>query len=159
MDETGGVTLIEIRAYTQELKQKVERNRGRKSDGQAKAGAAEKTWWESLIADAQGLCDRLIHPDAQGLEVLTTPFETYTTARKAAMIGNNDAQVTRLQTYFAEKAGDIDLDPPFFKTFVLTCTEETPLGWSLTKRARNRIDDSLKDVKQTIEEIADRLKP
>ena len=124
-DQTGGVTLIEIRAYTQELKKKVESNRGRKSDGQAKAGAAEKTRWESLIAGARGLCDRLT-PDARGLEVLTTPFETYTTARKAVMIYTNNASVARLQTSFAEKAGDVD--SPFFKTFVLTCTEEAPLG-------------------------------
>ncbi|MGA7497254.1 MAG: tetratricopeptide repeat protein, partial [Isosphaeraceae bacterium] len=159
VEETGGVTLIEIRAYTEKLKQEVERNPGRKSDGQAKAGAAEKTWWESLIAGAQGLCDPLTHPDARGLEVLTTPFETYTTARKAAMIGNNDAQVTRLQAYFAKETKD--KDPPFFEKFVLICTEEAPLGWSLTPRARKRIDESLKndELQQIIKDIADRLKP
>ena len=54
MEETGGVTLIEIRAYTEKLKQEVERNPGRKSDGQAKAGAAEKTWWKASLRAPRG---------------------------------------------------------------------------------------------------------
>ena len=89
--------------------------------------------------DAQGLSDRLT-PHARGLEVLSTPLDTYTTARKAAMINTNNALVARLEDYFA-RAGK-DGDPPFFKRFTLTCSEEAPLGWSLTPRAGNRIDDA-----------------
>ena len=48
VENTGGVTLIEIRAYTQELKAEHEWNPGRKSDGQAKAGAA-RAWWKAAL--------------------------------------------------------------------------------------------------------------
>ena len=113
---TSGVALIQLRAYAPGVKSKRKENQER----------------PSRFA-------RLLERIGTGLGELTVPIDTYTTAKLAAMLDANDSKLDELRKRFAEGKERSD----FFKTFVLECDEEAPLGWSLTDSDRRRLDSSI----------------
>jgi tetratricopeptide (TPR) repeat protein len=129
---TSGIALVQIRAYPLSLPGK---------DNDLKAS-----------------------PVATALQWLTSPVEGYTTARKMGMISLNDNLLAMLRKEFQYRAmlregEDYDPErPDFIQTFVFECHEAVPLGWSLTKPDRARLDLALRQVEGQREKLVKYLR-
>jgi hypothetical protein len=132
---TAGVALVQIRAYAPGVRSTLDIIKGQQQTP---------------------LHARLGHRIATSLQWLTTPFDTFTTTKKAAMIDSNDSKVDALQEDFKRDRGD-----RFFRPFLLQCEAEAPLGWSLTDPDRASLDESLetKENRREFKAIHDFLDP
>jgi hypothetical protein len=88
-----------------------------------------------------------------GMQWLTTPFETYTSGSRAAMIKRNDERIAVMKQSFR------DHDPSLsFNSYVLQCPEPAALSWYMTHTdlERMRFSMTLEYYKvRTIAEVMD----